>query len=518
MFDNDKGLIVTHNLFDSARMARASVPPWMAACCIGLLGTFSATFSTTLSAAESAAVLARIAHVENGLLGRVTIKGAEKQTMTLPERMKVWHVPGVSIAVINDGAIEWARAYGVVDAAGTQAATTATLFQAASISKLATAVAALGLVEKGSLTLDGNVNPQLVSWKIPDNPFTATTPVSLRTLLSHTAGISLDPDVYAPAEKLPTLRQVLDGSAPSKTKAVRIETVPGTAYRYSGAGYGVVQQLMEDVSKSPFPHIMKTRLFEPLQMDNSSFDQVLPAKFAAMAATGHDLQGVPLKGGWHTHPVMAAGGLWSTPTDLAKLALELQRAASGKSNKIISSGMVASMFTPVLEEYGLGAELSHDGAATAFSHSGSNLGYKALLFAYTATGKGAVILTNGDYGSSLIDEIMRSIATEYGWSDYLPLEKTVVPGKPQLHANFVGVYGVAGTSIKISSENGQLFIEGPPLGPLKLALFPETEHSYFVREQLITVTFKDNGGKAVDEIAFGDERLGAKPRPGVRVK
>lgn len=466
------------------------------------------------SASDSAAVAARIARVETCLRYPVAIKGEPARTMTLVDRMKAWHVPGVSVAVINDGAIEWSRAYGIADASSGKPLTASSLMQAASISKLITSAAALRLVEDGKLRLDEDVNVRLRSWKVPVNALTAGHPVTLSNLLSHTAGM---PDAglrgYPEGRPLPSLLQALDGLAPATTAPVRVLHRPGERYRYSSAGYAVLQQLMEDVTGSTFAAAVGGLVFEPLAMRNSFFSQPLADQFQARAASGHDLNGEPLAGGSNRYPELAAAGLWTTPTDLARFVIALQRSAARLPDSFLHAPTSDTMLTEVLGGYGLGVELEHAGSARTLAHSGSNEGFKTMLFAYTALGQGAVIMTNGDYGTPLIQEIMRSIAAEYGWHDYLQAERTRASLPSARYAAFAGEFQVSGTSIKVTREGDRLFLAGPPLGPDRLELLPESDYVYFMREKVATVTFKQAGSEPVTELVFDDGRA----RRGVRI-
>jgi CubicO group peptidase (beta-lactamase class C family) len=364
-----------------------------------------------------------IQQVERGLRPPVLLKG--DKTWTLEERMRLHRVPAVSMAVFGDGRILWARAYGFADADALSPATDATLFQAASISKSVTAMAALKKVEQGRLSLERPVNDSLKSWKVPDNEFTKKTPVTLAELLSHTAGTSVHWfEGYAAGREVPTLLQVLDGKPPANSAAVRVEALPGKEYNYSGGGYTIVQQALMDVEGKPFPEIMAETVLRPLGMAESTYEQPLPAGLLRSAAAGHDERGRPIPGKRHTYPEMAAAGLWTTPSDLARFALGLERALEGKPGAVLSKELARKMVTPVLDGYGLGLEIQKRGAATYFAHSGSNDGFRCLLITHRDKGLGAVIMTNADGGFELIPEIVRSIAAAYRWDGYLsePIE------------------------------------------------------------------------------------------------
>src|SRR6476660_2964002 len=174
------------------------------------------------------------------------------------------HIRGLSLAIIKDGKIVVARGYGMVDDVSKKPVTTSTLFQAGSISKPVSALGTLHLVEAGTLSLDEDVNAKLTSWKVPENRFTATEKVTLRRLLSHSAGMTVHGfPGYDRADRLPTLVQVLDGAPPANTPAIRVDTTPGAIWRYSGGGFTVMQQMMIDVTGQPFPRYMQQTVLAP---------------------------------------------------------------------------------------------------------------------------------------------------------------------------------------------------------------------------------------------------------------
>jgi len=337
--------------------------------------------------------------------------------MRLLDRMAYYHVPGVSIAVINDNRIEWAKGYGVLEAGTNAPVTPDTLFQAASIAKPVVAVAALHHVEQGLIDLDADVNRYLVSWQVPENEFTAQEKVTLRRLLSHSAGMTIHGfRGYAQGEAVPTLQQVLDGAPPANSPPIRVDLVPGTRFRYSGGGYMVVQQLLEDVTGQPFPQMVRDTVLEPWGMDDSTLESPLPEELEAIAASGHRANGAPIPGRWHTYPEMGAGGsMWSTPSDVARFAIAVMDAYAGRSNSVLSPEMAREMLTPQIESHGLGPAVLDDGGDRFyFVHDGANDGYKTVLAAYPERGQGVVVMTNADSGDALWHEIVNSVSAEYG--------------------------------------------------------------------------------------------------------
>src|SRR5215471_10327430 len=224
----------------------------------------------------------RIAQVESGLRPPVLIEG--DKTWSIEERMRFYGVSGVSIAVIRDSKIEWAKGYGLADVETKQAVTPSTLFQAGSISNPVSAMGALVLVEDGKLKLDADINGYLKSWKVPGNEHTAKSPVTLERLLSHTAGLTVHGlPGYAAGATIPTVPQVLDGAPPANTAPVRVDLDPGTQYRYSGGGYTIAQLAMVDVTGQTFPALMQRLVLGPLGMKESTFDQPLPAALVPAA-------------------------------------------------------------------------------------------------------------------------------------------------------------------------------------------------------------------------------------------
>jgi CubicO group peptidase (beta-lactamase class C family) len=377
---------------------------------------------------------ARMAQVENGLRPPVLIEG--DKTWTIEERLKHYGVEGVSIAVIRDSKLEWAKGYGVADVETKQAVTASTLFQAASISKPVAAMGALVLVQDGRLSLDEDINKYLKGWKVPANEFTAKTPVTLEELLSHTAGLTVHGfPGYASGSTVPTVQQVLDGAAPANTGAVRVNLAPGAQFRYSGGGYTVVQVAMTDVTGQTFPALMQKLVLAPLGMKESTFEQPLPAPRLAEAAVGYRSDGKPVGGKRHVYPEMAAAGLWTTPSDLARFAIGLQKMLHGGKGPL-SQKMAENMITPRREGYGLGLGIEEEGRTRYFTHGGSNEGFRALLLASENRGYGAVVMTNSDDGAPLLQEIIRAVAAAYYWEGYQI--DPVMPAK--LTAEQLGVY------------------------------------------------------------------------------
>ncbi|MGH2822760.1 MAG: serine hydrolase domain-containing protein, partial [Thermoleophilaceae bacterium] len=388
---------------------------------------------------------------------------------TIGERLSHYRVPGVSVAVIDSGRVDWARGYGLswgAHASTLDSVTAATLFQAASISKPVAAVAALRLVDQGRLALDSNVNRYLSSWSLPENKLSRARPVTLRLVLSHGAGLTVHGfEGYAAGAPVPTLPQLLDGAPPANSAAVRVDLAPGTTWRYSGGGYALLQQLLEDATGRAFPLLAHELVFAPFGMSVSTFAQPLPDSLGGRAAAGYRPDGSALPGRWHTYPELAAAGLWTTATDLVRFALGISRAANGDST-VLRPATARAMLSPQVGAWGLGVAVRGEGRAVHWSHSGANEGYRALLVAFPATGQGLAVMTNSDAGAALAQEIVRAVAEVYRWPALRARTIATVALSRERLASYAGRYALGeqpGLALKIALLN-------PPSDPAALTL------------------------------------------------
>lgn len=353
-------------------------------------------------------------HVETKLQPAV-IKDGDKP-FTLAERMRQYDVPGLSVAVIHGGKIDWARGWGVRDTASCAPVTPDTAFQAASISKVATAMLALRFAGKGRIGLNRDINDVLHSWKLPEDPKLSPHGVTLGQLLSHTSGLGVHGFTgYAPDTPLPTLVQILDGAPPANNPAVRSELPAGAQFEYSGGGYLVAQLALSDVSGMPFAELAQRELLGPLHMTRSAFAPLPPPAIRADMASGHE-NGVPIPGNYLTYPELAPAGLWTSAGDLARLLMDIQASEAGMQNHRLSPAMARRMLTPVKDNWGLGVALYTD-KPERFGHDGVNRGFQSFMIAYVGKGDGIVVLTNGGQGRRLMEEVVRAVAADYGWPD-----------------------------------------------------------------------------------------------------
>lgn len=288
----------------------------------------------------------KIRQVENNITGWVQVDGV-KSVWTLQERMRYYHVNGLSIAVIHNYKLEWAKGYGWADSAKKIPVTTKTLFQAASISKSLNAVGVLKVAQERKVNIHDDINNYLKSWQLPESKFTVDKKVSIYNLLNHTAGLNVHGFLgYEKGDSIPSIVQILNGERPANSDAVRSYAVPGTKVEYSGGGVLISQLIVMDVTHEPYDKYQWNEVLKPLGMVNSFYTQPPPKNKSPFLATGYDTNGKEIKGKYHIYPELAPAGLWTNPVDLSKFIIETQLSYEGKSNKILSRTMTLEMLTP----------------------------------------------------------------------------------------------------------------------------------------------------------------------------
>lgn len=455
----------------------------------------------------------KIRAVENNLRKAVAIHGKPVEQYALEERMQFYHVPGLSLAVIHDGEVEWARGYGSKETGKPEPISPDTLFQAASISKPVAAMAALSLVEKGILNLDEDVNQKLRTWKVPENEFTQVEKVTLRRILSHSAGLTIHGFMgYPKVKDIPGLTQILDGTPPANSAEVRVDVPPGSIWRYSGGGTTVAQLLMMDVSGRPFAELMQESVLEKIGMTSSTYEQPLPEFMSGREATAHRPDGTGYEGAWHTYPEQAAAGLWTTPTDLAKFVIEVQRSLQGKANYVLNQQTTQEMLTLQKGKYGLGLHIEEDGAVTWFGHGGSNAGYRNQMIGLMDSGQGVVVMTNGDLGTLLIWEVIRSVASVYGWHAFGTREKACLASMPASSKEIVGIYAIEDVpdlKFSIYVQGDRLIVDIPEIYPQGLTLYPQSETAFFLAEDAAELVFSMDEKPVACQLCFQDTTLKA---------
>jgi CubicO group peptidase (beta-lactamase class C family) len=455
--------------------------------------------------------------MENGLKNGIQEERKEVKFNIL-DRMKYYKVPGVSIAIIDNGKITCAKAYNI---SIEKTVTPQTLFQAASISKSIAAIVALSLFEKYKISLDKNVNEILKTWKVPDNQYTINEKVTLRRLLSHTSGLTVHGfDGYSSSlteKELPDTIQILNGKNPANNPRVEPVTIPGKVFSYSGGGYIVAEKILEDITDEKFSDLASLIVFKPLNMKSSTYKLIWPNSSPNNIAVGHAQNGQVIPGNWNIYPETAAAGLWTTPSDLARFIIDIQNTFSGISNNIVSNAIIKKMLTKQPNSYnGLGFRINKlNPDVTEFSHSGYNEGYIAYFVGFTKIGKGAVIMTNSENGGMLFPEILRSIADAYHWpQDYTNQYKIVKVATvdPAMYYKFAGKFKVNASDsshpdiiLTLFTKNNKLFIRLPYPEPasekIEFELLPESDRAFFTVEGDFEIKFTQGNS---DDLMMND--------------
>lgn len=404
--------------------------------------------------AQNTSLLNRIKEVENNLIPFVPVKGFEGWNII--DRMRYYKVPGATIAVIKDFKIDWAKGYGLADTLKKIPVTTETMFSAGSISKFLMAVTALKMVESKQIELERPINNYLTSWKIAENDFTRKTPITLRLLLSHSAGTSQSSYFgFIPTQPLPTIVEILSGAKISETRPVVVNSEPNKEFRYSGGGSMIAQMALMDISKLRFSDLTQQILFDKLGMRNSTFEQPITEKFVKQSSLAYSsaswFKGMP-----YVYPQQAAAGLYTTPTDLAKFFIDVQKSYIGKG-RVLNKATAKQMLSPqqnvsdgsYKEQIGIGPFLiqrtdNKDPDGVYFEFTGVNAGFLAYGIASVTNGNGVIIMLNsGDNVNGLGKEIRRAVAKVYDWTNFLPTEIQPISLTDTELDKFVGRYRMA---------------------------------------------------------------------------
>lgn len=438
----------------------------------------------------------RITQVESNLSGWVQL-GDSLPKWTLADRMKFYHANGVSIAVIKDYKIEWAKAYGWADSAEQKPLTTTTLFQAGSNSKSLNAVGVLKLVQEGKLNLDSDINNYLKTWKFPYDSLSKGEKITIANLLSHTAGLTIHGfPGYEIGDTIPTLVQILDGQKPANSKAVRSMYEPSLKYEYSGGGTTISQLIIQDVTGQPYDKYMWENVLKPLGMNYSSYTQPPSADKQNLLATGYYNNGKEVKGKYHIYPEQAAAGLWTNPTDLANYVIETQLSLIGKSHKVLNKELTALRLTPYIDSLSaFGVFVMNKKGVKYFRHGGVDEGFVSQYIGTFEGGNGVVVMTN-TYNTALFDEIINSVATIYNWKNYYsPVIKKEVVLPDSLIEAYIGKYEFQGDTLSIVKKTDGFYLYVGNETRWKIHYTDDTH--FFIVEQQVDLNFVTNDKKVI---------------------
>jgi CubicO group peptidase (beta-lactamase class C family) len=449
-------------------------------------------------------VIAKIKKVENNLSGWLQI-GDVPTKWTLEERMKFYHANGVSIAVIKNYKVEWAKGYGWADSAAQRPVTTVTLFQAGSNSKSLNAVGVLKLAQEGKLDIYADINNYLRSWKFPYDSLSKGKKITLANLLSHTAGLTVHGfPGYEKGDTIPTLIQILNGEKPANTAAIRSMYEPSLKHEYSGGGTTISQLIIQDVAGKPYDKYMWENVLKPLGMVYSSYTQPPPADKQSLLATGYYNDGKAVKGKYHIYPEQAAAGLWTNPTDLAKYVIETQLALKGESQKVLSKKMTELRLTPYIDSAAaFGVFILNKNGIKYFTHGGVDEGFVSQYVGSFDGGDGVVVMTN-TYNTALFNEIINSVATIYNWKNfYSPVIKREIVVPDSLVQAYMGKYRIGNDTLSVIKKSDGIYLDVGDNTQWKIH-FSDNTH-FFVSEQNIDLNFVSDSMQKITGFTINKE-------------
>ena len=446
----------------------------------------------------------RIKQVEENLVGMIRVEGQGK--WTLEERMAYYKIQGLSVAVIKDYRLDWTRAYGLADVNEHRKVTQETVFQAASISKSLNGVGVLRLAQDGRIDLNSDINTYLTTWKFPYNDVSKGKKITIANLLSHTGGLSVHGfRGYEPGEPLPTVVEILDGKKPANSEPVRSMFEPGLRPEYSGGGTTITQLIVTDITHTPYDEFMSANVLKPMGMSSSFFTQPPPETKRSVLATAYHDDGSEVRGKFHIYPEQAPAGLWTNPTDLAKYIIETQLSLEGKSAKVLTQSFTRTRLTPYLDKVGLGVFIHEVGGNEYFEHSGGNEGFRCIYMGSLKGGNGVVVMVNSDNGM-ILQEVVNSVFSVYGWEGFSPVTKKIVALTPRQWKSLDGLYEREGNNklhLQFTSQKDQLILKQDWDGR-EITFEAESEVEFFCRDFPFPLKFTKNAqGESTQVLAFG---------------
>lgn len=445
----------------------------------------------------------KINQVENGLVGNVQVEG--EKPWNLLDRMAYYKIPGLSIAVIQNYKIAWAKGYGIANDSAKIPVTEKTLFQAASISKSLNSVGVLKLLQDKKLDLNTDINVYLKSWKFPYDSLSKGQKITIANLLSHSAGLNVHGfGGYERGLPLPTVVQILNGEKPANSPAVKSMFEPGKRYEYSGGGTTITQMIVMDITHMPYADYMKNAVLKPLGMSGSTYAQPPYDVDQSLLAVAYNSAGKPIKGNYHIYPEQAAAGLWTNPTDLAKYIIETQLAYEGKSAKVLNQQTTKIRLTVhASNNVGLGAFIDKKDSTLYFSHSGVNEGFRCQYYGSMEGGNGVVVMVNSD-NDGVVPELINSVAKVYGFNGlFHPNLKKIVAVPADVLKSYTSKFFIGPPrTLTIIEADGKLYAEVS--GEAKRELYPQSTNRFFLKDLPYELEFNKDAEGKIHLIFYGD--------------
>jgi CubicO group peptidase (beta-lactamase class C family) len=463
---------------------------------------FSGHLSAQDKSSYSKEVESKIKLVENGLAPWVMDQDSLK--FTLEERMARYNVQGLSIAVIRNYKVEWAKGYGWADVSQKRRVSPKTLFQAGSISKSLNAVGLVKLSQDRKLDLEADINNYLTTWKFPYDSLSKNKKITLSGLLSHTAGISGHGfQGYTINSEIPSIYAVLDGKKPANSDAVRSMYEPGKQFEYSGGGITISQLILTDITHKTYEEYMQQEVLNPLGMRESFFTQPPVKSKKELLATGYQQNGKQIEGGkYNIYPEQAAAGLWSNPVDLSKYVIDTQLSLDGRSDKVLSQEFtkVRLKGSATEPESALGVFIETKGNEQYFYHTGGTNGFLNEYIGSFKNGNGVVIMTNSA-NQGICREIINSVAIAYNWKNfYEPEVRRTISLPENTLDSYTGNYAINGQTFSISKKGNELWLSSA----IHSKLYFTTTTDFFTTESKLEYKFIKNSNGEIN--GFTDDR------------
>jgi CubicO group peptidase (beta-lactamase class C family) len=445
----------------------------------------------------------KITQVENGLVGNIQIEG--EKPWNLLNRMAYYKIPGLSIAVIQNYKIAWAKGYGIANDSAKIPVTAKTLFQAASISKSLNSVGVLKLVQDKKLDLNTDINVYLKSWHFPYDSLSKGKKITIANLLSHSAGLNVHGfGGYELGIPLPTILQVLNGEKPANSPAIKSMFEPGLRYEYSGGGTTITQMIVMDITHMPYADYMKKAVLNPLGMSGSTYAQPPYDVDQNQLAVAYNQDSKPIKGNYHIYPEQAAAGLWTNPTDLSKYIIETQLAYEGRSAKVLNQEITKiRLSVHAGNNVGLGAAIDKKDSVLYFSHSGVNEGFRCIYYGSMEGGNGVVVMVNSD-NDGVISELINSVAKVYGFKGLFHANiKKVVSVPVEVLKSYTGKFFIGPPrTLTIIEADGKLYAQAS--GEAKRELYPQSNNRFFLKDLPYELEFNKDADGKIHLMFYGD--------------
>lgn len=392
-------------------------------------------------------------------------------SLNIDNQLEKYKLAGFSVVVFENYKIVYSNQFGVKSIHSKEKIDQNTAFSTASISKPVTALLCFMLEEKGLIDLDNPIDPYLKRWHLPKSQFTENSNPTWRQFLNHTAGTTQDgfEDHYE-GEAIPTLKQSLLGQIPRYDKEIEFLFTPGTNWQYSGGGYTIIQMALEDTFNKPIAVLASEYIFSPLGMNNTTMIQPNENGFLTNVALVHDKDGKVIKTGLPITPQVAPSGMWSTPTDLAKLTIEIQNALRNKNNKVISN-TVAKKVTEVTSlknavggwSYGWQKSFGYNNYDW-FLSNGSNTGVGGTVGGTMTDGNGFAFLANGEKPNRfpVMRHTQKTILQLMDWKGKMlteDIQEIPITLKEKLIGTYDDFLYGQGVETKIVEKNNRLYVE-----------------------------------------------------------